>query len=154
MVGFGGSSQRTPPINAVSSSHLPGNGLKYSDVLEDGAWVEPLEALPKRKSILKWIAENVNVARKLIVEDGWTQKRLYDIGWSDEKMCKGSDKEEGTEKHRLYHCPSWREVRNQIPGELENWEQRAGTSNGGIGRNEQQRRRKTGSGKEVSRRTS
>ena len=92
--------------------------------------MEPLKALLKRKNSLKWIAENVNVARKLIVEDGWTQKTLYDIGWSDEKMCKGSDKEEGTEKHRLYHCPSWREVRNQIPGELENWEQRAGTSNG------------------------
>ena len=32
------------------------------------------------------------------------QKRLYDIGWSDEKKCRGCDKEEGTEKHRLYHC--------------------------------------------------
>ena len=24
--------------------------------------------------------------------------------------------DEGTEKHRLYRCPVWRELRNQIPG--------------------------------------
>ena len=40
---------------------------------------------------------------KLVIEEGWVQKPLYDPGWSDEKMCRG--KEEGTEKHRLYHCP-------------------------------------------------
>ena len=34
------------------------------------------------------------------------QKRLHDIA---EKI------EEGTEKHRLYRCPLWREARNQIP---------------------------------------
>ena len=31
-------------------------------------------------------------------------------------------------KHRLYHHPSWREVRNQIPQGLRNWEQGANTS--------------------------
>ena len=38
------------------------------------------------------------------------------------KKCRGCDNEEGTEKHRVYHCPSWREGRNQIPegfGEVE-----------------------------------
>ena len=45
-------------------------------------------------------------------------KRLYDIGLSDEKTCRGCNREEGTEKHRLYHCPCWKEARNQI-GELE-----------------------------------
>ena len=49
------------------------------------------------------------------VEGDWMLKRLYDIGWSDEKTCRGCDREEGTEKHRLYHCPCWKEVRNQIP---------------------------------------
>ena len=57
-------------------------------------------------------------------------KRLCDIGWSDEKECKGCDKEEGTERHRLYHCPSCREVRNHIPDGLGKWEQKAKTSKG------------------------
>ena len=62
------------------------------------------------------------------MEGGWAQKRLYDIGCSDEKMCRGCNKREGTEKHRLYHCPSWKEVRNQTPEDLGKWEQRAKTS--------------------------
>ena len=33
-----------------------------------------------------------------------------------------------TEKDRLYHCPTWREDRNQIPEGLRKWEQRATTS--------------------------
>ena len=39
------------------------------------------------------------VMRKLVVEGGLVQKRLYDIGWSDEKKRRGCNKE-GTEKHR------------------------------------------------------
>ena len=46
---------------------------------------------------------------------------MYDIG-------RGSDQEEGAEKHSLCHCPSRREVRNQISECLGKWEQRAGTS--------------------------
>ena len=53
------------------------------------------------------------------VEGDWMLKRLYDIGWSDEKTCRRCNREEGTEKHRLYHCPCWKEVRNQTPEELE-----------------------------------
>ena len=34
------------------------------------------------------------------MEAGWVQKRLYDIGWTDEKKCGGCISEEGTEKHR------------------------------------------------------
>ena len=56
--------------------------------------------------------------RKLVVEGGWVQIRLYDVGWSDEKKCRGCNKEEGTEKRRLYSCPCWKEVRNQIPEKL------------------------------------
>ena len=55
----------------------------------------------------------------------WVQKRMCDIGWSDEEKCRGCDKEEGREKHRLYLCPAWREVRNQIRERLGKWEQRA-----------------------------
>ena len=45
------------------------------------------------------------------------QNRLY---WSDVKVCQGCKEEDGMEKLRLFHCPSWREVRNRIPEDLEN----------------------------------
>ena len=32
-----------------------------------------------------WTEKHRNVTRKLVVEEGWVQKRLYDIGWSGEK---------------------------------------------------------------------
>ena len=47
--------------------------------LTDGVWVEPLQALPIRKTNQKMTAKHVNVARKLIVEGGCTQQRLYDL---------------------------------------------------------------------------
>ena len=47
--------------------------------LTDGVWVEPLQALPIRKTNQKRTAKHVNVARKLIVEGGCTQQRLYDL---------------------------------------------------------------------------
>ena len=59
---------------------------------------------------------------------GWVQKRLFDIGWSDERKCQACHKEGGTEKHRLYHCPEWNEVRRQIPEAFRKWEQKARTS--------------------------
>ena len=82
----------------------------------------------RRKTKEAWTDKHRNVTRKLVVEGGWVQKRLYDIGWSDEKKCRGCNKEEGTEKHSLYHCLCWKEVRNLIPGKLSKWEQRAQTS--------------------------
>ena len=39
-----------------------------------------------------------NVARKLVLEGGWVQKRLFDVGWSDESKCQACHKEEGTEE--------------------------------------------------------
>ena len=42
-------------------------------------------------------------ARKSVLEGGQVQKRLFDIGWSNENKCQACHKEEGTEKHRLYH---------------------------------------------------
>ena len=50
-----------------------------------------------------------------VLEGGWVQKKLFDIGWSDESRWQACHKEEGTEKHRLYHCPEWYEVRREIP---------------------------------------
>ena len=70
----------------------------------------------RRQTDEAWTGKHRNVTRKLVVEGDWMLKRLYDIGWSDEKTCRGCNREEGTEKHRLYHCPCWKEVRNQNRG--------------------------------------
>ena len=69
------------------------------------------------------------------------QKKLFDIGWSDESECQACHKEEGTEKHWLYHCPEWYEVRREIPEAFRKWEQKA------------KHQRRSGSGKGVLQRT-
>ena len=56
------------------------------------------------------------------------QKKLFDVDWSDESNCQTCYKEEGTEEHRLYHCPEWYEVRREIPEAFRKWEQKARTS--------------------------
>ena len=55
------------------------------------------------------------------------QKRLCDTGWGESK-CQTCHHEEGTEKHRLYHCPEWYEVRMEIPEDFRKWAQKARTS--------------------------
>ena len=62
-----------------------------------------------------WTEKHRNVARKIFLEGGWTQKRLFDFDWSDTSKCRACKKEEGTEKHRLYRFPEWYEVRREIP---------------------------------------
>ena len=62
------------------------------------------------------------------MKGGWTQKRLFDIGWSDESKCQACHEEEGTEKHRLYHCPERNKVRREIPEAFKKLEQKARTS--------------------------
>ena len=66
-----------------------------------------------------------DVAMKIFLEGGWTQKRLFDVYSSDISQCQACQKEEGTEKHRLYHCPEWFEVRREIPEAFRKWEQKA-----------------------------
>ena len=61
-------------------------------------------------------------------EGSWTQKRLFDIGWSDVSQCQACHLEEGTEKHRLYPCPEWHEIRREIPESFRRWEQKARTT--------------------------
>ena len=59
-----------------------------------------------------------NVARKLFLEGGWVQKRIFDINGFDESKCQACHEEVGTERLRLYnHCTgdccqtiSWRRV--------------------------------------------
>ena len=44
------------------------------------------------------------------------QTRMYDIGWSGDKKCRGCDSEEGTEKHSVApFVRLGRDLRNQIP---------------------------------------
>ena len=63
-------------------------------------------SLLRKKTNEDWTAKHRHVARKLVLEGGRVQKRLYDIGWPDESKCQACHKEEGTEKHRLHHCPA------------------------------------------------
>ena len=82
--------------------------------LKEGAWLEPAVALFRKKAKGVWIEKHRNVARKIFLEGGWTQKRLFDMCWSDVSQCQACHMDEGTEKHRLYHCPEWHAVRRDI----------------------------------------
>ena len=88
-------------------------------------------AAAKENKNEEWTEKHRNVARKLVPEGGWVQQRLFDIGWSDASQCQACryacHKEEGTEKHRLYHCPEWNEI-DEIPEAFKKWEQEARTS--------------------------
>ena len=72
--------------------------------LKEGVWLGAIQALLRRKTDEVWTDMHHTVMRKLVVEGGWVLKKMYDIGWSDEKKCRGWGR---TEKHRLYQCPSW-----------------------------------------------
>ena len=96
--------------------------------LKEGAWREPGLALLRKKVKENWTEKHRNVARKIFLEGGWTQKRLFDTGWSDISQCLACQMEEGTEKHRLDHCPEWHAVRRDIPECFRKWEQKAKTS--------------------------
>ena len=50
-----------------------------------------------------WLKRTRLLEKKLVVEGGWVQKRLYDIGWSDERNSRGCQNRRG-EKPRLYLC--------------------------------------------------
>ena len=107
--------------------------------LKEHTWLEPALALMRKKMKEKWTEKHRNVAGKLFLEGGWLQKRLFDIGWSDDRKCLACHKEEGTEKHRLYHCPDWYKVRLGDPRSISE-----------SGNKIQEPQRRSGSGKEVS----
>ena len=96
--------------------------------LQEGTWLEPGLALLRKKVKENWTEKHRNVAREIFLEGGWTRKRLFDIGWSDVSQCQACQLEEGTERHRMYHCPEWHEVRREILGAFRKWEQKAKTS--------------------------
>ena len=95
-------------------------------------WLELTLALLRKKTKGIWTEKHRNAVRKIFLEGGWVHKRLFDIGWSDESKCQACHKEEGTDKHRLYRCPEWHEVRRGIPDAFRKWEQKAKTSKKGI----------------------
>ena len=102
--------------------------------MKAGVWMEPVQAVLRRKTTEAWTEKHQHVTKKLFVEGGWVQKRLYDTCWSGEKKCRGCNHEEGTGKHRLYHCPSWRSQKKFDPRRAGKWDRRP------------QPRRKIGSG--------
>ena len=83
--------------------------------LKEGTWLEPALASLRKKTKGDWTEKHRKCCQTLVLEGGWVQKKLYDIGWSDESECQGCHKEEGTEKHRLYHCSEWFEISREIP---------------------------------------
>ena len=95
--------------------------------LEEGASIEPALVFLRKKARGDWTEKHRNVTRKIFLEGGWTQNRLFDIGWLDVSQCQACQLEESTEKHRLYHCPEWHEIRREIPEAFRKWEQKART---------------------------
>ena len=77
---------------------------EYQELKEE-AWLEPGLALFRKKVRENWTEKHHNVARKIFLDGGWTQKRLFDIFWSDTRQCQACKKDEGTEMHRPCHCP-------------------------------------------------
>ena len=91
--------------------------------LKEGAWLEP--GLLRKKVRENWTEKHRNVARKIFLEGGWTQKKGFSIL---DGQCQAWQVEEGTEKQRRYHCPEWRAVRRDIPEGFRKWEQKSKTS--------------------------
>ena len=83
--------------------------------LKERAWLEPGLALLRKNVKENWTEKHRNVARKIFLEGGWARKRLFDIDWSGVSQCQACHMEEGTEKHRLWRCPEWHEVRRATP---------------------------------------
>ena len=50
--------------------------------------LDPALALLRRKTKEEWTDKHRNVARNLVLEGGSVQKRLFDIGWSNESKCR------------------------------------------------------------------
>ena len=96
--------------------------------LKEGTWLEPWLALVRMREQGDWTEKHRNVDRKIFLEGGWTPKRLFDTGLSDNSQCQACQREEGTEKHRLCHCPEWHAVRRGIPEAFRKWELKAKTS--------------------------
>ena len=88
------------------------NNLSRGALTRRMGW-QKIEQCQQEKTNGSWTHIHSNERRKLVVEGGWIQKRIYDIGWSDGKMCRGCTKE-GTERPGLYSCPFLQESQKQV----------------------------------------
>ena len=93
--------------------------------LKEGAWLEPGQTLLRKKVKENWTEKHRKVARKIFLDGGLTQKRLFEIGWSDVSQCQACQMEEGAENHWLYHCSEWHAVKREIPEAFRKWWQEA-----------------------------
>ena len=66
--------------------------------LKEGVWLEPPLALLREKTKENSTEKHRHVARKLVLEGGWVQKKLF--------------------------CPEWYEVRVEIPEPFRKWKKR------------------------------
>ena len=64
--------------------------------LKEGIWLEPALALLHKKTKEEWTEKHRNAARKWVLEIGGVQKRLFDIGWSDESESQNGTRSEGS----------------------------------------------------------
>ena len=55
--------------------------------LKEGVWLEPGQAFMHKKVKETWTERHRNVAKKIFLEGGWTQKKLFCIGWTDISRC-------------------------------------------------------------------
>ena len=98
---------------------------EYEELKE--AWLEPGLALVRKKKKIGLKSIEMWPGRSFWKEVG-RKKRLFDIGWWDNSQCQACQREEGTEKHRLYHCPAWHTVERGILEAFRKLEQKARTS--------------------------
>ena len=84
--------------------------------LKAGNWLELVLALLRKKTKEEWTEKHRNAARLLCFG-----RRMG----AEEAPC---NKEEGTERHRLFHCPVWHELRRGIAEALRKCEQKVRTS--------------------------
>ena len=93
-------------------------------------------------ALLRRKTNETQTDKTLVVEGGWVQKRFYYIGWPDKKRSvEAVTKKKARRSRDNITVRRGKEVRNEIPEDLEKWYKRPGPQ------------RKIGSGKEESRRT-
>ena len=93
-------------LQRARSVHWKKLAARHEDEeLKEGAWLDPGLVLLRKKVEENWTEKHRSVARKIFLEGGWTQKRLFHIGWSDISQCQACQVEEGTEK----------QVRREVP---------------------------------------
>ena len=75
---------------------------EYED-LKEGVWLELIQAMLRRTTNEFWTEEHRNMTRILVVEGGWVQKRLYDIGWDVSRILQRSHGKEQSVSLSIVH---------------------------------------------------